>query len=188
MKWSSSIVLLALLACGAGGGAEGANAAQEPAPGASSKASTGEQDVDRDAPASGAAGDSAAAASSPRAAEASPSGSGEPGEEVVVALIRAMQSGDRERAEALHYRDAKRWSDQAGFEKRVEYYRRIDFDLDSIETHPSEGGAAVTARGVRNGEKYIYSFLVGRFDGRLQAGELHEGWIEENLGGNQPRR
>jgi hypothetical protein len=181
MKWSSSIVLLALLACGA---------AQEPAPGASSKASTGEQDVDRDVAASSAAGDSAAAASSPRAAEASPSGSGEPDtpEEVVVALIRAMQSADRGRAEALHYRDAKRWSDQAGFEKRVEYYRRIDFDLDSIETERSEGGAAVTARGVRNGEEYVYSFLVGRFDGRLQAGELHEGWIEENLGGNQPRR
>ncbi|HVS66653.1 MAG TPA: hypothetical protein VMT85_24480, partial [Thermoanaerobaculia bacterium] len=50
------------------------------------------------------------------------------------------------RAEALHFNDPKRWSDQAGFEKRAEYYRQIDFDLDTMQT---SGGVESTAVGVR---------------------------------------
>lgn len=155
MKWLSLSLLLAPLACGAGTEVERAEGANSPeaAHGESRAVATGEHTAERREPVASADGDSAALASSPPTAEESPSESGEPDtpEEVVAALIRAMQSGNRERAEALHYRDAKRWSDQAGFEKRVEYYPAA-----SISTST--------------------------------PGELHEGWIEENLGGNQPRR
>ena len=61
--------------------------------------------------------------------------------------------------------------------------RQIDFDLDSMQTFAGVESTAVVVRGVRGGEKFVYSFLVREFDGRLQAGDLRESFVEENLGG-----
>jgi hypothetical protein len=93
--------------------------------------------------------------------------------EVVVALIEAIRNEDRDRAETLHVADGSRWHDAESFAERAEFFRSVQFDLESISQWSAGGGwLVVTVPGTQDGKSYSYVFMVGETDGALRAGGM----------------
>lgn len=138
-----------VLATACGGGADGGAQPPADAPASTARAAT------RDA-------------SGPSAATSAP---GEP-VDVVIALIRAFQAGDRAAVEARWAADGGTWRDDAGFRERAGYYQRAEFELEpeKISTREDHGATFVAVQAKQDGQAYIWTFLVREIDGTLRAG------------------